>query len=274
MIIPCEDLHDASKCKEKETVLIQKDYFDSIKGLDYKHQNYMGLLMDKSDIVKVEPDVLPNPESNTNPLFHIPHTDKTFIRYFRTNPTTIDEYYVYYQLVPFEPFILELGRRIKTTDTEITFKKIKKDTFGRKAYASETTIQKEDISNAEVLLIPKRHVNIFTKLKQHSSLTPKLIEEIREKIKNPNIKTSKSIGRTQSVSDLFGSTSPLSRSSSQPIIHTSTNTNTDFTTEESINSSSDSLTSNQSKSNDSSSIVTLDTSPESLSPPPPPPPPI
>ena len=50
MIIPCED-YDSSECTNKEAVLIQKKYFEDIKKFDAKSQHYMGLLMNKSDIV-------------------------------------------------------------------------------------------------------------------------------------------------------------------------------------------------------------------------------
>jgi hypothetical protein len=283
MIIPCEDVHDSSECKNKETVLIQKPYFDFIKGLQPKHEHYMGLLMDKSDIVKVESDVLPEPKQK--PLSSKAHTVETFLRYIKTDPTKIiktdptkiiktdptkiGDRFVYYQLVPFEPFILELGHCTKKTETKIIFEKVKKDIHGESAYKSVTTINSYDILNGEVLLTTSYFVGVFTKLKQQGSLNVGLIESIRVLIQNPGLKTSDQLKliSSKSVLDLFGPTTPLSRSISQPIIR-HTLSDIDFTTGESINSSSESKSTFA--DSQGSSIRTIDTS-LSLSPPPPPP---
>ena len=256
MIIPCED-YNSSECKNKEAVLIQKSYFDNIKGLEPKHENYTGLLMDKSDIVKVEPDVLPEPTQKTV-LSHTEHI------------MTLDKIIkgiLYYQLVPFEPFILKLGNCTKKTEKEIIFEKVKKDTHNNQAYISVTTIKPDDILNGEVLLTNSHFVGVFTKLKQKRSLNARLIKRIKQLILSSELITSDMLKFVKSeypVSDLFGPSTPRSRSISQPRHTLSGN---DFTTGESINSSSDSNSTFEDSPD--SSIRTIDTSP-SLSPPPPP----
>ena len=130
-----------------------------------------------------------------------------------------------------------------------------------------TTIKPDDILNGEVLLTTSYLVGVFTKLKQQGSLNANLIESIRVLIQNPGLKTSDKLKfvSSKSVSDLFGTSKPLSRSISQPTIHTLSDI--DFTTGESINSSSESNSTFEDSQD--SSIRTIDTSP-SLSPPPPP----
>jgi hypothetical protein len=65
--------------------------------------------------VKVEPDVLPV-AAKKSPL-HKAHDIETFLRYIQMVPTNIGYKSVYYQLVPFNPFILKLGYCTKKNKT-------------------------------------------------------------------------------------------------------------------------------------------------------------